>query len=88
MTTPKTLATTLLLTLFVLFPRLAHAAGGDDYQPYQPSAETISAPLFVVVAYSAIWLVILLFVLSVFLRQRRVSAELAQMRRQLEEDAS
>jgi CcmD family protein len=87
MKTPKTLAAT-LLTLLLLVPALAHGAGGDDYQPYQPSTETVSAPLFVVLAYSAIWLAILVFVLSVFLRQRRVSTELDQVRRQLEEDAS
>jgi CcmD family protein len=75
--------------LLGLLPRWARAAGdaAGDYQPYVPgSAEQVSAPLFVVLAYSVIWIVVLLYVLSVWLRQRRVAAELTQVRRELELD--
>lgn len=66
--------------------RWATAATEGDYRPYTSAstAEQVSAPLFVVIAYSAIWLLVLLFVMSVWLRQRRVEAELAQVRQQLE----
>lgn len=60
------------------------AAGG--YQPFTPgSTEQVSAPLFVVVAYSVIWIVLLLYVFAVWLRQRRVAADLAHVRQQLDE---
>jgi CcmD family protein len=55
------------------------------YQPYVATSATdpISAPLFVVLAYSAIWLVLLLFVLSVWRRQQRVEAEMEQLKKKL-----
>jgi len=61
-------------------------ATAADYQPYSPtaSAAEVSAPLFVVLAYSLIWLVLLGFVVSVWWRQRRVAQELVQLRRQLQ----
>jgi len=63
------------------------AAADPDYQPYAPApaAEQVSAPLFVVVAYSLIWLVLLGFVVSVWLRQRSIGLELEQLRRQLDQ---
>jgi len=76
---------TLLLTL-LLTPGLALAAKAEDYQPYTTGAETgqVSAPLFVIIAYSLIWLVLIGFVVSVWRRQRRVEEELDLLRRQLE----
>ena len=43
-------------------------AAAQDYKPFTPGAEDtgqVSAPLFVVLAYSLIWVVLLLFVASV-----------------------
>jgi len=72
-----------LLGLYGAFPGLpAWASRTEDYQPYQ-GAEQVSAPLLVVIAYSAIWLVLLGFVASVWRRQRQVQADLAQLERQL-----
>lgn len=73
--------------LLSMASRWAAAAPDGDFRPYTPaeSTEPISAPLFVVIAYSAIWLLVLLFVVSVWLRQRRVEAELAQVRQRLEQ---
>lgn len=58
----------------------------DGFKPWKPPAtEQVSAPLFVVIAYSAIWLVVLVFVVSVWTRQRRVEQELQRLRAQLED---
>ena len=55
----------------------------DGFQPWRPpEKEQVSAPLFVVLAYSAIWLAVLAFVISVWVRQRRVEQELAQLIRE------
>ena len=74
----------LTLTATLLEP-VAWADPGD-YQPYSAAASggQVSAPLFVVLAYSAIWLVLLGFVATVWLRQRRLEAELPELRRTLE----
>ncbi len=72
--------------MFLLAPHRALAqAGTGDYQPYVPAAgaHEISAPLFVVLAYSAIWLVLLSFIISVWRRQRKVETDLDRLRRQL-----
>ena len=78
---------TLLRTCAVLVIALAAraaAAAPADYQPYvPPAASEVSAPLYVVIAYSAIWLVLLLFVISVWRRQRRVEEEIAGLRQLL-----
>jgi CcmD family protein len=72
----------LLLVLSLLLPPALAAA---DYQPYTPpESGEVPAPLYVVLAYSAIWLVLLVFVASVWLRQRRVELELKGLQRQLE----
>lgn len=86
MPTIAALVGTVLSVIATLWGQLAWAAPEADYQPYQApaSAEGVSAPLYVVLAYSAIWLVLLLFVASVWRRQRRVEAEIEQMRHQLE----
>ena len=52
----------------------APAAAG--FKPWTPKKEQVSAPLFVVLAYSAIWLAVLAFVVSIWRRQRRVEQEL------------
>jgi heme exporter protein CcmD len=55
-----------------------------DYQPYvPPEGGGDTSSLFVVLAYAAIWLVLLLFVGSVWQRQRRVEAELRSLRQRL-----
>jgi CcmD family protein len=86
MPTISALVGTVLSVIATLWGRQAWAAPSGDYQPYQPpaAAESVSAPLYVVLAYSAIWLVLLLFVASVWRRQRRVEVEIEQMRHQLE----
>jgi CcmD family protein len=86
MPTVAALVGTVLSVVATLWGRLASAAPSGDYQPYQPSAsaEGVSAPLYVVLAYSAIWLVLLLFVASVWRRQRQVELEIERMRHQLE----
>jgi CcmD family protein len=78
-----TLLRTCLLLVIALAARAA-AASPADYQPYvPPAAAEVSAPLYVVIAYSAIWLVLLLFVASVWRRQRRVEEEIAGLRQLL-----
>lgn len=62
------------------------AKGG--FQPWDPSKkEQVSAPLFVVISYSGIWLAVLAFVISVWMRQRRVEEELQQMIRDQDNSA-
>lgn len=72
--------------LLLLQPILAlAAAGGGDYKPYQPAPTTFpSAPTFVLIAYSAIWIVLLLFLVSIWYRQRDVEKELRALQRRLE----
>jgi CcmD family protein len=75
----------LLLTLpLVVASRAALAA--DDYVPYNAGAgaEQVSAPLFVVIAYSVIWIALVGFVVSVWRRQRQLERELEILRQQLE----
>ena len=73
------------LTLLLLWPLLS-AATGDGFKPYVPPSEAgaISAPLFVLIAYAAIWVVLLVFLGSVWRRQRRVEEELRELQRRLE----
>jgi CcmD family protein len=81
----RSLLASLVLLGWPLVAHPARAAAGGDYQPYSPgdAAEQVSAPLFVVLAYSAIWIVLLLFVVSLWRRQRRVETEMEQLRQQL-----
>jgi CcmD family protein len=67
-----------------LAPALARA---DDYVDFDPTKATkaVSAPLFVIIAYSAIWLVVLLFAVALFRRQRAIADELAQAQARLDE---
>jgi heme exporter protein CcmD len=73
------------LTLLLLWPLLG-AATGDGFKPYVAPSEAgaISAPLFVLIAYAAIWVVLLIFLGSVWRRQRRVEEELHELQRRLE----
>ncbi len=77
----------LAAALFALLaPAVALAQkAGEAYQPYAAGSQPakVSAPLFVVLAYSAIWLVLLLFVASIWSRQRRVQREVARLQRRL-----
>ena len=76
---------TLLLTLpLLLAPSAALAA--EDYVPYnaEAGAGQVSAPLFVIIAYSLIWIAVIGFVVSVWRRQRRLEHELDLLRQQLE----
>jgi CcmD family protein len=71
-------------TVLVTEASRAWAAPGADWKPYVAEhSDEVSAPLFVVLAYSAIWIVLLLFVLSVWRRQRELEAEIADLRQQL-----
>ncbi len=77
-----------LLLLRPLLLLLAPTPAGD-YQPYVPPAsEAVSAPLFVVIAYAAIWVVLVIFLASVWRRQRRVEQELRDLEQRLERTAS
>jgi CcmD family protein len=59
-------------------------AADPEYQPYTPeTGEAVSAPLFVVIAYSAIWLVLVGFVVAVWRRQREVQRELELLKTEL-----
>ena len=70
--------------LVIVLAARAAAASPADYQPYvPPAAAEVSAPLYVVIAYSAIWLVLILFVASVWRRQRRVEEEIDGLRQLL-----
>jgi CcmD family protein len=75
----------ILLFLFLGRTATAWAAPVGDYQPYTPPAGSgqISAPLFVVIAYSCIWLVLLLFVVAVWRKQRKVEEEIDDLRGRL-----
>ncbi len=68
----------------LLAPALVHA---DDYVDFDPSKaqKTVSAPLFVIIAYSAIWLVVLLFAVMLLRHQRAIGDELAQAQARLDE---
>ncbi len=60
------------------------AASSADYEPYiPPTNPTESASLFVILAYSTIWLVLLFFVLTVWRRQKKVEAELRALHERL-----
>jgi hypothetical protein len=72
------------MSLLVTLLSLAPVAGGD-YKPYvPPAASETSTPLFVIIAYSAIWLILMFFLVSIWMRQRRVDDELRTLRRRLE----
>jgi heme exporter protein CcmD len=72
------------LTLLLIGPLLALAGASGDYKPYvPPEAGTVSAPLFVLIAYAAIWLVLMIFLVSVWHRQRRVTEELHELEKRL-----
>jgi CcmD family protein len=80
-----------LLSVLALLPfygiGVALAIPQDDYQPYS-AATSSSGPsemLFVLIAYFAIWFIVLLFVISIWRRQLRVESELEQLQRQLKE---
>ena len=80
--------TLFLWALLVLWPAVAAATEGG-YQPYRPeSVETVSAPLLVVIAYSAILAVLLGFVALLFSRQRRMAREIEEIERKLSAGAS
>jgi CcmD family protein len=65
--------------LALAFAPVARAAEGG-FKPYRPeSAETVSAPVLVVLAYSAIFVVLVVFVISLFARQRRAEREIAEL---------
>ncbi len=72
----------------IYFLTLLAGAAGQDYEPFtQGGAETgqVSAPLYVILAYSIIWLVLLFFVASVWKRQKVVERDLEDLRRELSE---
>jgi len=68
----------------------ATAAWADDYVDYDPSTARpeVSAPLFVVLAYSAIWLCVVGFAVLIWRRQRRIDDQLAELERRLGRDAA
>lgn len=74
-----------LVALAALLLHVRAWATEAGYQPYQPGSEhaAVSAPLFVVIAYSAIWLVVTGFVVMVWRKQREVERELERLSREL-----
>lgn len=63
-------------------------AAGQDYEPFTPGgggAAQVSVPLYVLLAYSLIWLVLLVWVASVFMRQKKVEQELDELKQELAE---
>ncbi len=64
---------------------LAAPVAGGDYKPYVPPVGGVEsiAPLFVIIAYSAIWLVLMGYLVSLWGRQRRVEEELGALQRRL-----
>ncbi|MCA9665197.1 MAG: hypothetical protein KC503_06400 [Myxococcales bacterium] len=63
----------------------AKAGSGDGYEDFNPAnkQEQVNAPLFVTIAYSLIWLVPLVYLIGLWRRQARLTAEVAAMRRDL-----
>lgn len=57
----------------------------DDYADYDPATAVpeVSAPLFVVLAYSAIWLCVVGYAVMIWRRQRRIDEQLAELRQRL-----
>ena len=71
---------------------LAHstAAAADEYVDFDPTtaAPATSAPLFVVLAYGAMWLGVIGFVLLIWRRQRRIDQDLAELQQRLVQGAA
>ncbi|MBK8481370.1 MAG: hypothetical protein IPL40_09385 [Proteobacteria bacterium] len=63
----------------------AAAAFAEDYADYDPATAVpeVSAPLFVVLAYSAIWLCVVGFCVMIWRRQRRIELQLAELQQSL-----
>jgi hypothetical protein len=76
-------------TLALVFSLTAFATSAlaDDYVDFDPSKQTpsVSAPLYVVLAYSAIWLAVIGFAVMIWRRQRTVDEEIVGARQRLEE---
>ena len=62
-------------------------ARAEEYTAYDPSTaqSQVSAPLYVIIAYAVIWLLILYFAVVLWRRQQRIDLELQTARSQLEE---
>ncbi|MCK5799267.1 MAG: CcmD family protein [Deltaproteobacteria bacterium] len=75
---------TLIVTFLVAAPALAAAT--DEFVDFDPAKATksVSAPLFVVIAYAAIWLVVVFFAVIIFQKQRSIRAELDEAQARLE----
>ncbi|MBW2734168.1 MAG: CcmD family protein [Deltaproteobacteria bacterium] len=78
-----------LLSLSALLGVLAPTALAlaDDYVDYNPAqaSPSLSAPLFVIIAYSTIWIAVVGFTLMLWGRQRRINEELDDAQRRLAE---
>jgi CcmD family protein len=62
-------------------------AAGQDFQPFTPGESgtaQVSAPLYVLLAYSIIWLVLLGYVASLHKRHKDVERELRDLKQELE----
>lgn len=68
----------LLLQIFCATAWAQTEPAALGYRPYVPQAAGAdwTVPLFVIFAYSAIWLVVLIFVWSIWQRQRRLEQTL------------
>lgn len=70
----------------LLLPLLtATAAFADDYVDYDPQSATpnVSAPLFVIISYSAIWLLLVAFAIGLWRHQRKLSTQIDELNRRL-----
>jgi|GEM_PF-4403639 CcmD family protein len=60
--------------------------GGGEYEAFKPGmSQNVNVPLFVVIAYSVIWIVLLGLLVALWRRQGRLNAELEQLEAQLKE---
>ena len=76
----------LALLATVALSAAAVAATGEyqDVRPDQGSTEATSASLHVTLAYGAIWVVAVLYLVFIWRRQARIAAEIAELRRRLD----
>ena len=71
-----------VISLADLVNPVAHA---DEWQEYDPQSAVgaVDIPLFVILAYSAVWLVTLAFVVATWRRQARVHAQMNELQQRL-----
>lgn len=62
------------------------ATKGSEYEAFKPGMnQNVNVPLFVIIAYSVIWLVLVGLLVALWRRQGRLKVELEQMEAQLKQ---